>query len=381
MSLHVYRNNDIKKFKDTIRKINLKYITMAAVENNNVDFTEDMFDTVLDITSVVKLVKFKEENCYIFERLLDQIDDKLYGYAVEITYLDFLITNFPVFFDVEDIEYVSESKESSEISESNRNLIINYDYDKISNIYNQFTMQLFGHNRFKKDFLIELEKFVVFNDIGEHPILSIFLLGSSGIGKTHVARIFNGLLGDEQLIKINFGNYGSQGALNSLIGSPRGYIGSESGELNDKVKINKNGVILIDEFEKADPKVVNFFLELLEEGEYTDLQGEKYDLNGYVIFFTSNLDSQSFKSIIPPEFRSRLDYVSKFDPLTLSEKKLYFDYRIQGLIKKYQEKHKVTLDDTIVNKLNDINLTKYHNIRDLNREINTCFAEWIWSRK
>jgi ATP-dependent Clp protease ATP-binding subunit ClpC len=354
---------------------------MAAVENNNVDFTEDMFDTVLDITSVVKLVKFKEENCYIFERLLDQIDDKLYGYAVEITYLDFLITNFPVFFDVEDIEYVSESKESSEISESNRNLIINYDYDKISNIYNQFTMQLFGHNRFKKDFLIELEKFVVFNDIGEHPILSIFLLGSSGIGKTHVARIFNGLLGDEQLIKINFGNYGSQGALNSLIGSPRGYIGSESGELNDKVKINKNGVILIDEFEKADPKVVNFFLELLEEGEYTDLQGEKYDLNGYVIFFTSNLDSQSFKSIIPPEFRSRLDYVSKFDPLTLSEKKLYFDYRIQGLIKKYQEKHKVTLDDTIVNKLNDINLTKYHNIRDLNREINTCFAEWIWSRK
>jgi ATP-dependent Clp protease ATP-binding subunit ClpC len=354
---------------------------MAAVENNNVDFTEDMFDTVLDITSVVKLVKFKEENCYIFERLLDQIDDKLYGYAVEITYLDCLITNFPVFFDVEDIEYVSESKELSETSESNRNLIINYDYDEISNIYNQFTIKLFGHNRFKKDFLIELEKFVVFNDIGEHPILSIFLLGSSGIGKTHVARIFNGLLGDEQLIKINFGNYGSQGALNSLIGSPRGYIGSESGELNDKVKKNRNGVILIDEFEKADPKVINFFLELLEEGEYTDLQGEKYDLNGYVIFFTSNLDSQSFKSIIPPEFRSRLDYVSRFDPLTLSEKKLYFDYRIQGLIKKYQEKHKVTLDDAIVKKLKDINLTKYHNIRDLNREINTCFAEWIWSRK
>lgn len=117
----------------------------------------------------------------------------------------------------------------------------------------------------------------------------MLLLGPSGVGKTETARILSNLLAPGQpLPKINFGNYSSKDSLNSLIGSPRGYIGSEEGELALKIEASESGVILIDEFEKANPAVWNFFLDLLESGHFTDSQGAMHDLDGYTIVFTSN---------------------------------------------------------------------------------------------
>ena len=121
---------------------------------------------------------------------------------------------------------------------------------------------------------------------------------------------------EAQLIKINFGNYSSKDSINSLIGSPRGYIGSEDGELSLKLSKKHNGIILCDEFEKADSKIFSFFLELLEEGKFTDSQSREYDLNGYVIIFTSNLNSSEFSENIPDEFQTRLDLISEFTPPT-----------------------------------------------------------------
>ena len=77
-----------------------------------------------------------------------------------------------------------------------------------------------------------VESFRVFNKLGEHKILSLFLMGDSGVGKTEVARSIHKALGSKsKLAKVNFGNYSSHDALNSLIGSPLGYIGSDGGEL------------------------------------------------------------------------------------------------------------------------------------------------------
>lgn len=90
---------------------------------------------------------------------------------------------------------------------------------------------------------------------------------TSGVGKTETARILSDLLAPGQpLPKINFGNYSSNDSLNSLIGSPRGYIVSEDGELTLKIEASESGVILIDEFEEANPAVWNLFLDLLESG-------------------------------------------------------------------------------------------------------------------
>lgn len=132
---------------------------------------------------------------------------------------------------------------------------------------------------------------------------------ASGIGKTEFAKIVSEkMFPQEELIKINFGIYSIEGVLNSLIGSPLGYVGSEEGgELINKIKKSKSKVILIDEFEKATSSVYNFFYELLEDGIFTDRHGEKHDLNGYIIVFTSNMSQKMYQSHIPDSLKSRFD--------------------------------------------------------------------------
>jgi ATPases with chaperone activity, ATP-binding subunit len=148
----------------------------------------------------------------------------------------------------------------------------------------KFNHNLIGHSHFKEKFKYYLKNFIELNKAKEQKVLSLFLLGASGIGKTEVARLLaNGLQQDSYLAKINFQNYSSQDALNSLIGSPAGYIGCEHGELSDKVKKSNVGVILCDEFEKTTRPVFSFFLELLEEGKFTDSMAREYGLDGYVI--------------------------------------------------------------------------------------------------
>lgn len=142
-------------------------------------------------------------------------------------------------------------------SEKENNCELNLD----SNL--QFAVKtLIGHDKFKDDFIKKYQNFILLESISVRKIFSIFLIGESGIGKTEFAKILSkSLYPEEELIKINFGNYSTEGVLNSLIGSPLGYIGSdEGGELIKKIKSSKSKIILIDEFEKATPSVFNFFL-------------------------------------------------------------------------------------------------------------------------
>lgn len=94
---------------------------------------------------------------------------------------------------------------------------------------------------------------------------------------------------DSALFSQRLSSSGSQDALNSLIGSPAGYVGCNHGELSEKIKKSKVGVLLCDEFEKTTRSVFSFFLELLEEGQFTDSMAREYDMDGFVIIFTSNL--------------------------------------------------------------------------------------------
>ena len=187
---------------------------------------------------------------------------------------------------------------------------------------------LFGNDVFKIRLREELIKYRVFNKIGYQPIFSVFICGASGIGKTEVARLLHKkLAAEEPQIKINFGNYSAQDALNSLIGSPRGFIGSNKGELPDKLMRSRSKVILIDEFEKASKPVYNFFLQLLEEGKFTDSLGREYDLNKYIIVFTSNMPKEKIGDYLPPELRSRFSFKCPFWPLSDKEKNNYVEYK------------------------------------------------------
>ena len=245
--------------------------------------------------------------------------------------------------------------------------------------FSAFDSRLYGHERFKEEFKEIVESFRVFNKLGEHKILSLFLMGDSGVGKTEVARSIHKALGSKsKLAKINFGNYSSHDALNSLIVSPLGYIGSDGGELVKRMNESDIGLILIDEFEKADNAVFNYFLDVLENGKIVNSQAEEYDVNGYIIVFTSNISKDDFKKKISPELRSRFDYKGMFNLLTDDDKIKFVHFRVNQIVDKYKE----LVSANLPNKLHDeivgsIDVTQYKNMRDLNKKIKDTFVEKI----
>ena len=262
--------------------------------------------------------------------------------------------------------------------------LIDLDDSEAKELLDQFANNLIGQDNFKDDFRKQVEIFRLFNSIGEQPILSLFLIGPSGVGKTETARILSKLLAPgEPLPKINFGNYSSKDSLNSLIGSPRGYMGSEEGELTMKIERSNSGVILIDEFEKGDSAVWSFFLDLLENGKFTDSQGEEHDLNGYTIVFTSNTPRTDVREKFPPELLSRLNLKVDFAPLSDKEKKVFVSRYITSVAEKYRSSIDESLEEpnAIADQaLGEIGTSNESNIRILKNNARKWFADYIAER-
>ena len=247
--------------------------------------------------------------------------------------------------------------------------------DGIISLEQYLNNNLFGNPKFKVRLIQELKRFRIFNKLGERKVFSAFVCGPSGIGKTLTAKLLHDYLAPkERYIKINLGNYSDHNALSSLIGSPRGYIGSSKGELSSKIADSKSTVILIDEFEKASQEVHNFFLELLADGKFTDSQGREYDLDKYIIIFTSNIDDNEYIKKIPPELRSRFDLVYKMALLTDSEKEAYIRYKTGYYVDKANALMGISLEaDEIIGRMN-ASLVRMDNIRFITREIEQYIA-------
>lgn len=259
--------------------------------------------------------------------------------------------------------------------------IVDIDQTAFDGVLNYLNQNLFGNDLFKRRLKEELTKYRLFNRIGQQPIFSVLICGASGIGKTEVARLLHQkLAADEPIIKINFGNYSAQDALNSLIGSPRGYIGSNKGELPDKLMRSRSKVILIDEFEKASKSVYNFFLQLLEEGKFTDSLGREYDLNKYIIIFTSNMSKEKVGEYLPPELRSRFSYKCAFWPLSAKEKENYVAFKSEQYLEKIKQEC-TTIDGTLkASDIVDIDVSQYSNMRDINSEIMRQMTDVLYTQ-
>ena len=262
--------------------------------------------------------------------------------------------------------------------------IVDIDQPTFDAVLEYLHQNLFGNEWFKIRLKDELTKYRLFNRIGQQPIFSVLICGASGIGKTEVARLLHQkLAADEPMIKINFGNYSAQDALNSLIGSPRGYIGSNKGELPDKLMRSRSKVILIDEFEKASKPVYNFFLQLLEEGKFTDSLGREYNLNKYIIVFTSNIPKEKVGEYLPPELRSRFSYKCAFWPLSDNEKEKYVAFKSEQYLDKIKKECPKVNPFLKVSDIVNIDVSKYSNMRDINSEImrqitDALYAEIIY---
>lgn len=285
-----------------------------------------------------------------------------------------------LFDEIEKSEIEGEPAEKTMPVKRRAKLLVDLSSEKTDKLLDDFDSKLIGQAPFKKELRKQVGAFRLFNSIGEQPILSMLLLGPSGVGKTEAARVLSDLLAPGQpLPKINFGNYSSKDSLNSLIGSPRGYIGSEEGELALKIEASESGVILIDEFEKADPAVWNFFLDLLESGHFTDSQGAMHDLDGYVIVFTSNAPKEEVQEKFAPELLSRFSLKARFAPLSTEDKQAFVRRYIENVATKYQRtRNTLPHPDDVVNAaLEGIDVSKEKNIRVLKNEARKWFTDYI----
>jgi ATP-dependent Clp protease ATP-binding subunit ClpC len=212
------------------------------------------------------------------------------------------------------------------------------------------------------------------------PMGSFIFLGSSGVGKTEVARrLAEFLFGSQKhLVRFDMSEYMEKHAVSKLIGSPPGYVGhEEGGQLTERVRRNPYSVVLLDEIEKAHPDIANILLQILEDGILTDSLGNQVDFRNTLIIMTSNLgtrhlatkghmgfrekgieaDHKSAEQLIhtelkrefSPEFINRIDEVIIFNPLTENELRAICQLLIDDVNNALLHKNvQIAVDDSVV---------------------------------
>ena len=183
----------------------------------------------------------------------------------------------------------------------------------------------------------------------KRPIGSFIFMGTTGVGKTELARaLAEFLFNDENLMtRIDMSEYQERHSVSRLIGAPPGYVGyDEGGQLTEAVRHKPYSVVLLDEIEKAHPDVFNILLQVLEDGRLTDNKGRRVDFKNTIIIMTSNIGShiiqgnladaanrftqsvfdktrtqvfEMLKQTIRPEFLNRVDEIIMFTPLSIKE--------------------------------------------------------------
>ena len=153
----------------------------------------------------------------------------------------------------------------------------------------------------------------------KRPIASFIFLGTTGVGKTELAKaLAEYLFNDESMMtRIDMSEYQEKFSVTRLIGAPPGYVGyDEGGQLTEAVRRKPYSVVLFDEIEKAHPDVFNTLLQVLDDGRLTDNKGRVVNFKNTIIIMTSNASREMLKSTFRPEFLNRIDDIITFKPLT-----------------------------------------------------------------
>ena len=153
----------------------------------------------------------------------------------------------------------------------------------------------------------------------KRPIGSFLFLGTTGVGKTELAKALAEFLFDDEsmITRIDMSEYQERHTVSRLVGAPPGYVGyDEGGQLTEAVRRKPYSVILLDEIEKAHPDVFNVLLQVLDDGRLTDNKGRTADFKNTILIMTSNLKPDEIRAAMRPEFLNRIDEIITFDALT-----------------------------------------------------------------
>ena len=240
--------------------------------------------------------------------------------------------------------------------------------ERIQNLETNVKDKLYGQEESVNKVLERI--YISFAGIGNQtkPLASFLFLGPTGTGKTELAKQLSKNL-DMKLLKYDMSEYSEKFNVSGLIGAPPGYVGYGEGNLgggrliNDLSK-NPHSILLFDEVEKAHPDIFNIFLQLLDEGRVTGTNGKEVNAKNCIIIMTSNLgssdsersnigfgsqertgdDDKALKEFFKPEFRNRIDLITKFGKLDmLAIKKIVIKFT-DDLKKSLKDVHDITLN-------------------------------------
>jgi ATP-dependent Clp protease ATP-binding subunit ClpC len=283
--------------------------------------------------------------------------------------------------------------------------------EKLLNMENLLSNKVIGQD----DAISTISKSIRRNRVGikdaNKPIGSFIFIGSTGVGKTFLAKSIAELLfGDpEKIIRVDMSEYMEKHNVSKLIGSPPGYVGyDEGGQLTEKVKNNPFSVILFDEIEKAHRDVFNILLQILDEGHLTDSFGRKINFTNTIIIMTSNVGAKRVsdfgggvgfstnssvqqkadvkKSIIQkalkqqfnPEFLNRIDDIILFNSLEEGTLKKIIEIEISRLNKRLTDKgYQITFDKTVIDRIYELNTQEEYGARPLKRIIQNLCEDFL----
>ncbi len=379
---------------DDILNLTEKYIYERNEPDKSIDILDEVCSKVrinnINIRSELDILKDKLrelnklKNDYIIENNLE----KAYKYRKEEKEILSKINKFQLEtkgvnkykeVTIEDVANVINTKTKIPVYE-----ILQDNTKVIKNIEKQLKGKIIG----QEDAINKLMNITKRIKLGykDNKVYSLMFVGPSGVGKSMLAKIYaKALVGETDLIRLDMSEYSDSMSINKIIGSAPGYVGyDDNNNILEKVRNKPNSVILLDEIDKAHPKIINLLYQVLEEGEVKDAKGNTIRFDNNIIIMTTNIGYEfnnvgfnvehenqiisALKSEFKIAFINRIDGIVNFNKLTEENIRKIIKNELLKLQNKYS-KHKINISKNVIQEIVKLSNYKDFGARKVNKII------------